>query len=80
MGRSATGQTTCSTLRKVIGNPDPDFRTGNPNLLIEGILMQAPAADAVGVGENIATGYTSLVDAPSLLNEVYRNRCIELYL
>ncbi|MDI9363618.1 MAG: RagB/SusD family nutrient uptake outer membrane protein [Flavobacterium sp.] len=52
----------------------------NAKLLVDAVLMQAPSADPVGVGANIAAGYTGTVDAPSLLNEVYRNRCIELYL
>ncbi len=52
----------------------------NAKLLIDAVLMQAPSADAAGVGANIAAGYTGTLDAPSLLNEVYRNRCIELYL
>ncbi len=52
----------------------------NAKLLIDAVLMQVPSADPVGVGANIATGYTGTVDVPSLLNEVYRNRCIEMYL
>lgn len=48
-------------------------------LLIDAVLQQAGGADPVGVGANIAAGYTGTVDVPSLLDEVYRNRCIELY-
>lgn len=48
--------------------------------LIDQVLQQAPSADLNGVGANIAAGYTGTVDAPSLLNEIYRNRCIELYM
>lgn len=60
-------------------------RQTTPNLVlakadIDAILMQTPAQDPFGVGADIATGYTGTVDAPSLLTEIYRNRCIELYL
>lgn len=48
--------------------------------LIDQVLMQAGSADPNGVGANIATGYTGVVDAPSLLDEIYRNRCIELFM
>ncbi len=48
--------------------------------IIDAILQQAPAADALGVGASIAAGYTGTVDVPNLLNEVYRNRCIELFM
>ncbi len=56
-------------------SPDP----AAAKLLIDAVLQQAGSADAVGVGANIASGYTGTVDVPSLLDEVYRNRCIELY-
>jgi hypothetical protein len=61
------------------------LRQSSPDLiaakdLIDQVLKQAPAADPNGVGANIAEGYTGTVDLPSLLNEVYRNRCIELYM
>ncbi|MEO5893326.1 MAG: RagB/SusD family protein [Ferruginibacter sp.] len=47
--------------------------------IIDVILKQTPAQDPFGVGANIAAGYTGTVDAPSLLTEIYRNRCIELF-
>jgi starch-binding outer membrane protein, SusD/RagB family len=47
--------------------------------ILDGILKQAPAADVFGIAANIAAGYTGASDVNSLLNEVYRNRCIELY-
>jgi starch-binding outer membrane protein, SusD/RagB family len=47
--------------------------------IIDGILKQAPAADAFGIAANIPAGYTGASDVNSLLTEVYRNRCIELY-
>lgn len=47
--------------------------------IIDAILTQAPSADPFGVGAGLATGYTGTVDAPSLLTEIYRNRCIELF-
>ena len=56
----------------------PDLVTAQS--ILDAMLKQAPAADASGVGANIAAGYTGASDATSLLNEVYRNRCIEMYL
>jgi starch-binding outer membrane protein, SusD/RagB family len=55
--------------------PDP----AAAKLLIDAVLQQPGSADPVGVGANIAAGYTGVVDVPSLLDEVYRNRCIELF-
>ena len=60
-------------------------RQSAPNLVlakadIDAVLMQTPAQDPFGVGADIATGYTGTIDAPSLLTEIYRNRCIELFL
>ena len=56
----------------------PDLATAKS--LIDQVLQQTPASDPNGVGANIAAGYTGTIDAPSLLNEIYRNRCIELYM
>lgn len=47
--------------------------------ILDGILKQAPAADVFGIAANIPAGYVGLSDVNSLLTEVYRNRCIELY-
>lgn len=47
--------------------------------IIDELLKQTPAQDPFGVGAGIAAGYTGPVDAASLLNEIYRNRCIELF-
>ncbi|MFY8004867.1 MAG: RagB/SusD family protein [Chitinophagaceae bacterium] len=60
-------------------------RQSSPDLtgakaLIDQVLQQVGTADANGVGANIAAGYTGTVDAPSLLTEIYRNRCIELFM
>ncbi len=48
--------------------------------IIDALLKQTPAADPLGLGANISTGYTGATDVASLLTEVYRNRCIEMYL
>jgi hypothetical protein len=48
--------------------------------LIDAVLQQTAASDPLGIGANIAAGYTGPTDAASLLTEVYRNRCIELYI
>lgn len=56
----------------------PDAATAKT--IIDGVLQQTAAVDPLGVGANIAAGYTGATDVASLLTEVYRNRCIELYL
>jgi starch-binding outer membrane protein, SusD/RagB family len=56
--------------------PDP----ASAQTLLSNILKQTAAADPNGVGANIAAGYTGTSDVPSLLTEVYRNRCIELFM
>ncbi len=48
--------------------------------ILDGILKQNPATDALGLGANIVTGYVGASDVATLLTEVYRNRCIEMYL
>lgn len=47
--------------------------------ILDAILKQTPAADLFGVGADITSGYTGALDAPSILTEIYRNRCIELF-
>lgn len=61
----------------LLRQPTPDAATAKT--IIDAVLQQSAGADAAGVGANIAAGYTGVVDVPSLLNEVYRNRCIELF-
>lgn len=46
---------------------------------IDAVLTQTPAADPYGVGAQLPA-YSGTVDQASLLTEVYRNRCIELYM
>jgi starch-binding outer membrane protein, SusD/RagB family len=48
--------------------------------IIDALLKQTPASDPNGIGANIAAGYTGASDVTSLLTEVYRNRCIGMYL
>jgi starch-binding outer membrane protein, SusD/RagB family len=57
-------------------SPDPI----GAQALIDAVLKQNPAIEPNGVGANIAAGYTGASDVASLLTEVYRNRCIEMYL
>ncbi len=57
-------------------------RQSSPNLPgaileINAVRQQAPASDPVGVGGG-TNPYIGTVDAPSLLAEIYRQRCIEL--
>ncbi|BDQ11579.1 RagB/SusD family nutrient uptake outer membrane protein [Sediminibacterium sp. TEGAF015] len=44
---------------------------------INAVRTQLPAADAYGVGGGLAA-YSGTVSAPALLDEIYRQRCIEL--
>jgi hypothetical protein len=55
----------------------PDL--ANAKIEIDAVLTQLPSADAYGVGAQLPA-YSGTVDAASLLLEVYRNRCIELYM
>jgi hypothetical protein len=56
-----------------------------PNQLAEAkieldkVLTKTAANDAFGIGANLPP-YTGLLDQSSLLTEIYRNRCIELYM
>ncbi len=62
----------------LLRQPTPD--AAGSKLILDEILKQASSADLNGVGANIAAGYTGTVDVPSLLVEVYRNRCVELFM
>lgn len=60
------------------------LRQTSPDLInakneIDAVLTQLPSADPFGVGAQLPA-YSGTVDAASLLTEVYRNRCIELYM
>lgn len=48
--------------------------------LLDLIIKKAPAADAWGVGANIAAGYTGPVTQADVLKEIYRQRRIELFM
>ncbi|MEZ7499575.1 RagB/SusD family nutrient uptake outer membrane protein [Flavobacterium sp. Arc3] len=56
-----------------------------PNMLVEAkveldkILTKTAANDAFGIGANLPP-YTGLLNQSSLLSEIYRNRCVELYM
>lgn len=57
-------------------------RQSAPNLAaavteINAVRTQLPSADPVGVGAGLAA-YSGTVSAPALLDEIYRQRCIEL--
>lgn len=43
------------------------------------VLTKTAAADAYGIGANLAP-YTGAVTKPAILTEIYRNRCIEMYM
>jgi starch-binding outer membrane protein, SusD/RagB family len=56
-----------------------------PNMLTEAkieldkVLTKIAANDAFGIGANLPA-YSGTMDQPSILTEIYRNRCIELYM
>lgn len=57
-------------------------KQSSPNLSaavteIDAVRTQLPSADPLGVGAGLAA-YSGPVDASSLLNEIYRQRCIEM--
>jgi len=59
-------------------------RQSAPNLTaakteLDAVLTQLPAADPFGVGANQPT-YAGPLTAAALLTEIYRNRCIELFM
>ena len=43
------------------------------------VLTKTAAADTYGIGANLAP-YTGAVTKPAILTEIYRNRCIEMYM
>lgn len=43
------------------------------------VLTKTATADAYGIGANLAP-YTGAVTKPAILTEIYRNRCIEMYM
>ncbi|MCD0471780.1 RagB/SusD family nutrient uptake outer membrane protein [Flavobacterium sp. JAS] len=43
------------------------------------VLTKTAAADTYGIGANLAP-YTGSVTKPAILTEIYRNRCIEMYM
>ncbi len=62
----------------LLRQPSPDVTAAQT--IIDAVLNQLPSIDVNGVGANISTGYVGASDVASLLTEVYRNRCIEMYL
>jgi starch-binding outer membrane protein, SusD/RagB family len=60
------------------------LRQASPNTAgakteLDAILTKTPAADPYGVGAQLPA-YTGPVTVAAMLDEVYRNRCIELYM
>jgi hypothetical protein len=51
----------------------------NGKKFLDSVLKKTPAQDVFGVGANLPA-YTGPMDAPSLLREIYKNRCIELFM
>ncbi|WP_316633031.1 RagB/SusD family nutrient uptake outer membrane protein [uncultured Flavobacterium sp.] len=52
-----------------------------PQAIIElnKVLTKTAAADTYGIGANLAP-YTGAITKPAILTEIYRNRCIEMYM
>lgn len=46
---------------------------------LDKVLTKTAAADTYGIGANLAP-YTGAVTKPAILTEIYRNRCIEMYM
>jgi hypothetical protein len=46
---------------------------------LDKILTKKPANDVYGIGADL-TGYTGALTSAAVLEEIYRNRCIELYM
>jgi starch-binding outer membrane protein, SusD/RagB family len=51
----------------------------NAKKYLDSVLKKTPAQDAFGVGADLPV-YGGTLDQPSLLLEIYKNRCVELYL
>ncbi len=51
----------------------------NAKLWLDKVLTKTQAQDVFGVGAEL-TPYVGTLDQPSLLLEIYKNRCIELYM
>ncbi|MGL6269188.1 MAG: hypothetical protein ACRC2O_14750 [Chitinophagaceae bacterium] len=54
-----------------------DFVNGKK--FLDSVLKKTPAQDVFGLGANLPA-YSGPLDAPSLLKEIYKNRCIELFM
>lgn len=44
------------------------------------VLTKTTASDAFGIGTNLLLPYSGAMDQASILDEIYKNRCIELYM
>lgn len=51
----------------------------NAKIFLDKVLTKTPSQDAFGIGADLPP-YAGVMDQPSLLLEIYKNRCIELYL
>jgi starch-binding outer membrane protein, SusD/RagB family len=51
----------------------------NGKKFLDSVLKKTPAQDVFGVGANLPA-YIGPMDAASLLKEIYKNRCIELFM
>ena len=52
---------------------------GNAKIFLDRVLTKTPAQDVFGIGADLPA-YSGALDQASLLLEIYKNRCIELYL
>ena len=51
----------------------------NAKLFLDKVLTKTPAQDVFGVGADLPP-YAGAITQPDLLEEIYKNRCIELYM
>ncbi|MGH1366628.1 MAG: RagB/SusD family nutrient uptake outer membrane protein [Calditrichia bacterium] len=47
---------------------------------LDAVIMKSPSADPFGIGAGFAAGYNGAQTQADILTEIYRQRCIELYM
>ncbi|MEL6823631.1 MAG: RagB/SusD family nutrient uptake outer membrane protein [Calditrichota bacterium] len=53
---------------------------GNAVTALDQVITKDPASDPFGVGAGFATGYNGAQTQSDILLEIYRQRCMELYM
>lgn len=47
---------------------------------LDAVITKAPASDPFGIGAGFSTGYSGVQTQEAVLTEIYRQRCMELYM